>query len=136
MGGGSSPWGSGPDQLWPWGPGVGSAVGGRAHCQGGDWPRFPQRYTGLPVVGGCCWSLIVFVSYYNDNLCNPGTSWAVVASPSPAAGAIHVAVGINVVWAVTKDNKVRKFGTLPKWVLTMAFEQVCATDRCSLAGVS
>lgn len=40
--------------------------------------------------------------------CNPGTTWAVVDSPSPDVGAIHVAVGVNVVWAVTKDNKVRK----------------------------
>lgn len=34
-----------------------------------------------------------------------------VDSPSPDVGAIHVAVGINVVWALTKDNKVRKFCT-------------------------
>ncbi|XP_070707337.1 tectonin beta-propeller repeat-containing protein 1 isoform X1 [Pempheris klunzingeri] len=38
--------------------------------------------------------------------CPKGTSWAVVDSPSPDVGAIHVAVGINVVWALTKDNKV------------------------------
>lgn len=37
-----------------------------------------------------------------------GTSWAVVDSPSPDVGATHVAVGINVVWALTKDNKVSK----------------------------
>uniref|UniRef100_A0A3Q1FYR3 Tectonin beta-propeller repeat-containing protein 1 n=1 Tax=Acanthochromis polyacanthus TaxID=80966 RepID=A0A3Q1FYR3_9TELE len=39
--------------------------------------------------------------------CPKGSSWAVVESPSPDVGAIHVAVGINVVWAVTKDNKDR-----------------------------
>ncbi|CAB1313126.1 unnamed protein product, partial [Coregonus sp. 'balchen'] len=38
--------------------------------------------------------------------CPQGSSWVVVDSPSPEAGAIHVAVGDNVVWAVTKDNKV------------------------------
>lgn len=38
--------------------------------------------------------------------CPKGTSWAVVESPSPGVGAIHVAVGTNVVWAITKDNKV------------------------------
>lgn len=38
--------------------------------------------------------------------CPKGTSWTVVDSPSPEVGAIHVAVGVNVVWAVTKDNKV------------------------------
>lgn len=32
-----------------------------------------------------------------------------VDSPSPNVGATHVAVGCNVVWALTKDNKVRKF---------------------------
>uniref|UniRef100_A0A8C8C2E6 Tectonin beta-propeller repeat-containing protein 1 n=1 Tax=Oncorhynchus tshawytscha TaxID=74940 RepID=A0A8C8C2E6_ONCTS len=35
-----------------------------------------------------------------------GLCWVVVDSPNPEAGAIHVAVGDNVVWAVTKDNKV------------------------------
>lgn len=38
-----------------------------------------------------------------------GTSWVVVDSPSPDVGTTHVAVGNNVVWALTKDNKVRKF---------------------------
>ncbi|XP_044034738.1 tectonin beta-propeller repeat-containing protein 1 isoform X2 [Siniperca chuatsi] len=38
--------------------------------------------------------------------CPKGTSWAVVDSPSPDVGATHVAVGLNVVWALTKDNKV------------------------------
>ncbi|KAM4525259.1 tectonin beta-propeller repeat-containing protein 1 isoform 2-T2 [Odontesthes bonariensis] len=38
--------------------------------------------------------------------CPKGTSWAVVDSPSPDVGVIHVAVGTNVVWAVTKDSKV------------------------------
>uniref|UniRef100_A0A3Q2GAX2 Tectonin beta-propeller repeat-containing protein 1 n=1 Tax=Cyprinodon variegatus TaxID=28743 RepID=A0A3Q2GAX2_CYPVA len=38
--------------------------------------------------------------------CLKGTSWAVVESPNPEVGAIHVAVGMNVVWALTKDNKV------------------------------
>lgn len=26
-------------------------------------------------------------------------------SPNPGVGAVHVAVGVNVVWAVTKDHK-------------------------------
>lgn len=38
--------------------------------------------------------------------CLNGTSWVTVESPSPEAGAVHVAVGVNVVWAVTKDHKV------------------------------
>uniref|UniRef100_A0A8C8C3E7 Tectonin beta-propeller repeat-containing protein 1 n=1 Tax=Oncorhynchus tshawytscha TaxID=74940 RepID=A0A8C8C3E7_ONCTS len=38
--------------------------------------------------------------------CPQGLCWVVVDSPNPEAGAIHVAVGDNVVWAVTKDNKV------------------------------
>lgn len=38
-----------------------------------------------------------------------GTSWMTVDSPSSDVGATHVVVGSNVVWALTKDNKVRKF---------------------------
>ncbi|XP_076856381.1 LOW QUALITY PROTEIN: tectonin beta-propeller repeat-containing protein 1 [Brachyhypopomus gauderio] len=38
--------------------------------------------------------------------CPKGSTWVVVESPNPEVGAIHVAVGINVVWAVTKDHKV------------------------------
>ncbi|ROL48460.1 Tectonin beta-propeller repeat-containing protein 1 [Anabarilius grahami] len=38
--------------------------------------------------------------------CLRGSSWVTVESPSPGAGAVHVAVGVNVVWAVTKDHKV------------------------------
>ena len=36
----------------------------------------------------------------------------VVDSPSPEVGAIHVAVGVNVVWAITKDNKVGEGSSL------------------------
>ncbi|KAK1793893.1 hypothetical protein P4O66_010796, partial [Electrophorus voltai] len=35
-----------------------------------------------------------------------GSAWVVVESPNPEVGTIHVAVGVNVVWAVTKDHKV------------------------------
>ncbi|XP_067285521.1 tectonin beta-propeller repeat-containing protein 1 [Pseudorasbora parva] len=38
--------------------------------------------------------------------CLKGSSWVTVESPSPEAGAVHIAVGVNVVWAVTKDHKV------------------------------
>ncbi|CAM4709154.1 unnamed protein product [Leuciscus chuanchicus] len=38
--------------------------------------------------------------------CLNGSSWVTVEPPSPEAGAVHVAVGVNVVWAVTKDHKV------------------------------
>uniref|UniRef100_A0A3Q4HVR0 Tectonin beta-propeller repeat-containing protein 1 n=1 Tax=Neolamprologus brichardi TaxID=32507 RepID=A0A3Q4HVR0_NEOBR len=38
--------------------------------------------------------------------CPKGASWAIVESPSSDVGATHVAVGNNVVWVVTKDNKV------------------------------
>ncbi|XP_034049562.1 tectonin beta-propeller repeat-containing protein 1 [Thalassophryne amazonica] len=38
--------------------------------------------------------------------CPKGTSWTVVDSPRSEVGATHVAVGVNVVWAVTKDNRV------------------------------
>ncbi|XP_051529764.1 tectonin beta-propeller repeat-containing protein 1 isoform X1 [Myxocyprinus asiaticus] len=38
--------------------------------------------------------------------CLKGSSWVTVESPSPGASAVHVAVGVNVVWALTKDHKV------------------------------
>uniref|UniRef100_A0A671R3A9 Tectonin beta-propeller repeat containing 1a n=1 Tax=Sinocyclocheilus anshuiensis TaxID=1608454 RepID=A0A671R3A9_9TELE len=38
--------------------------------------------------------------------CLKGSSWVTVESPSPVVGAVHIAVGVNVVWAVTKDHKV------------------------------
>uniref|UniRef100_A0A8C1MDF3 Tectonin beta-propeller repeat-containing protein 1 n=1 Tax=Cyprinus carpio TaxID=7962 RepID=A0A8C1MDF3_CYPCA len=38
--------------------------------------------------------------------CLKGSSWVTVESPSPGVGVVHVAVGVNVVWAVTKDHKV------------------------------
>lgn len=60
------------------------------------------------------WREIVFEIYclcvcicYIINSFDPGTSWKVMESPSPDVGAIHVAVGIGVVWVVTKDYKVR-----------------------------
>ncbi|KAG8433064.1 hypothetical protein GDO86_017369 [Hymenochirus boettgeri] len=38
---------------------------------------------------------------------NPkGNSWTVVEAPTPENGIMHVSVGVNVVWAVTKDHKV------------------------------
>lgn len=46
-----------------------------------------------------------------------GTSWMTVDSPSPHVGATHVAVGSNVVWALTKDNKVRKFSIEQKNII-------------------
>lgn len=49
----------------------------------------------------------LMVSYPHYSL--SGSSWVLVDSPNPEAGAIHVAVGDNVVWAVTKDNKVRQY---------------------------
>lgn len=44
MGGVASTWRGGPDQLWPGRPGVGCALGGAAHCQGGHKQRLPYRY--------------------------------------------------------------------------------------------
>ncbi|XP_033023021.1 tectonin beta-propeller repeat-containing protein 1 [Lacerta agilis] len=38
---------------------------------------------------------------------NPqGSSWTIVEPPVPENGILHVSVGVNVVWAVTKDRKV------------------------------
>lgn len=61
------------------------------------------------VTGGGGFGLCVIVSVKDNIVCMSGTSWVEVESPSPNVGATHVAVGINTVWALTKDNKVRKF---------------------------
>uniref|UniRef100_A0A8C5Q5D9 Tectonin beta-propeller repeat-containing protein 1 n=1 Tax=Leptobrachium leishanense TaxID=445787 RepID=A0A8C5Q5D9_9ANUR len=38
---------------------------------------------------------------------NPkGCSWTIVEAPTPEDGIMHVSVGVNVVWAVTKERKV------------------------------
>ncbi|KAM4697520.1 tectonin beta-propeller repeat-containing protein 1 [Rhinophrynus dorsalis] len=38
---------------------------------------------------------------------NPkGSSWTIVETPTPENGIMHVSVGVNVVWAVTKDRRV------------------------------
>lgn len=63
MGGGASPWGGGPDKLWPRGPDLGSALGGAVHCQGGHQPRLPPRYSGSLLGGGCGLYVCVFPLY-------------------------------------------------------------------------
>lgn len=40
-------------------------------------------------------------------LSSAGISWSVVESPSSENGIMHVSVGVDVVWCVTKDRKVR-----------------------------
>lgn len=37
-----------------------------------------------------------------------GISWSIVESPSSENGIMHVSVGVDVVWCVTKDRKVRE----------------------------
>lgn len=37
-----------------------------------------------------------------------GSSWSVVEPPTSENGIMHVSVGVAVVWAVTKDRKVRR----------------------------
>ena len=57
----------------------------------------------------------------------------VVDSPSPEVGAIHVAVGVNVVWAITKDHKVRhtkkthKINTISSIILLLYM--VCLSEK-------
>lgn len=36
-----------------------------------------------------------------------GISWSTVESPSSDNGIMHVSVGVDVVWCITKDRKVR-----------------------------
>lgn len=40
----------------------------------------------------------------------PGSSWAEVETPGKEVEALHVAVGVSVVWVVTKDFKVHGHG--------------------------
>lgn len=44
--------------------------------------------------GGLLWGLL-------------GSSWTTIEPPGPDSGILHVSVGVSVVWAVTKDQKVR-----------------------------
>lgn len=81
--------------------GRGSSLSGRASTATAPKVQLLPGEGGMLIV--CLCSVLRFMFFYN-----PGSSWAVVDSPSPDVGAIHVAVGVNVVWAVTKDNKVRK----------------------------
>lgn len=65
----------------------------------------------------------LFLLSYINYLCKQhipptaGTSWMTVDSPNPHVGATHVAVGSNVVWALTKDNKVRNFSIEQKNII-------------------
>uniref|UniRef100_A0A8C5E3T3 Tectonin beta-propeller repeat-containing protein 1 n=1 Tax=Gouania willdenowi TaxID=441366 RepID=A0A8C5E3T3_GOUWI len=58
------------------------------------------------LVWGVLWEGQLIVREGIGRDCSKGTTWAEVESPSPDVGAIHVAVGVGVVWAITKDNKV------------------------------
>lgn len=40
-----------------------------------------------------------------------GTSWVEVESPVKEVEALHVAVGVSVVWVVTKDYKVNQYSS-------------------------
>lgn len=40
-----------------------------------------------------------------------GTSWVEVESPGKEVEALHVAVGVSVVWVVTKDYKVNEYSS-------------------------
>lgn len=81
--------------------GKGSSLSGRASPE--TAPKVRRD------AGGGGFSLCVIVSIKDNIVCMSGTSWVEVESPSPDVGATHVAVGINTVWALTKDNKVRTF---------------------------
>lgn len=48
-----------------------------------------------------------------------GSSWSVVEPPTSENGIMHVSVGVAVVWAVTKDRKVRRGPR--EWVSGLCF---------------
>lgn len=58
----------------------------------------------------CCGVVSSFYRFSASFLVWPGTSWTLVDPPVADNGISHVSVGVNVVWAVTKDRKVSGFG--------------------------
>uniref|UniRef100_A0A8C1WWV2 Tectonin beta-propeller repeat-containing protein 1 n=1 Tax=Cyprinus carpio TaxID=7962 RepID=A0A8C1WWV2_CYPCA len=82
-------------------------------CRGSVWEEVP--IPGEVVQISCGSGDLVWAVLWEGHLlvregvgrdCLKGSSWVTVESPSPGVGVVHVAVGVNVVWAVTKDHKV------------------------------
>uniref|UniRef100_A0A9J8CR58 Tectonin beta-propeller repeat-containing protein 1 n=1 Tax=Cyprinus carpio carpio TaxID=630221 RepID=A0A9J8CR58_CYPCA len=82
-------------------------------CRGSVWEEVPVP--GEVVQISCGPGDLVWAVLWEGHLlvregvgrdCLKGSSWVTVESPSPGVGVVHVAVGVNVVWAVTKDHKV------------------------------
>ena len=117
---GRHPWGGSSDQLWAPRPAVGDALGGPGLGSGRNQQEQPQRWAALraglgeagrgrlastphphpelPVMGAACTSSWGRV----------GSSWSTVEPPTSENGILHVSTGVCVVWAVTKDRKVRQ----------------------------
>lgn len=64
---------------------------------GGTWLQ-PPTHPELLVMGAACTSSWGRV----------GSSWSTVEPPTSENGILHVSTGVCVVWAVTKDRKVRQ----------------------------
>lgn len=74
------------------------------------------------LLGQLCFCFVFLLILHNDSANSfsttlSGSSWVVVDSPPvKEGGTIHVAVGVSVVWAITKDYKVRQHPPLPELV--------------------
>lgn len=61
-----------------------------------------------------------------------GISWSIVESPSSENGIMHVSVGVDVVWCVTKDRKVR--GLMFWFCFLFAFPCLLLSDSVTSTG--
>lgn len=107
------PGGGGPDQLWAPRPPVGHAVGGAGVGPGRNQQEQSQRWAALPGYGepgprppGA----LADGGPLRCPLGRAGSSWSLVEPPTSENGIMHVSVGVGVVWAITKDRKVRRGG--------------------------
>ncbi|KAM3826503.1 tectonin beta-propeller repeat-containing protein 1 isoform 2-T3 [Vipera latastei] len=81
--------------------------------EGSSWTLIPAPGEAIQIsCGPCdllwatCWEGQAIVREGIDRNNLQGTSWTLVDPPVADNGILHVSVGVNVVWAVTKDNKV------------------------------
>ncbi|KAL7979240.1 hypothetical protein Chor_015264, partial [Crotalus horridus] len=81
--------------------------------EGSSWTLIPAPGEAIQISCGpydllwaTCWEGQAIVREGIDRNNLQGTSWTLVDPPVADNGILHVSVGVNVVWAVTKDRKV------------------------------
>lgn len=91
--------------------------GGQPYAPCREWWGMPSFSLALSLMRATCslfWGRV-------------GSSWSIVEPPTSENGIMHVSVGVGVVWAITKDRKVRwgPWGLGPKaFVYFFLFEGV------------